>query len=125
MTNQFYYLKLFKGWSNYNSVKIISPETESKLFTGVLNELNWQYNYDKYHNNNPDSDYYCEVYEDGGKEPIYTITFLNKGMGQIEESVKSPYKFMAMDDYNLIYVMDNPKFLEALDKLIKTKQEQL
>jgi hypothetical protein len=105
MTNQFYYLKLFKGWSNYNSVKIIHPETESKLFTGVLNELNWQYNYDKYHNNNSNSDYYCEVYEDGGKEPIYIITFLRKDVGQIEE-IKSPYKFMALDNYDLIFAMD-------------------
>lgn len=119
MTNQFYHLKLFNNWNNYNTVKIIRPKKESELFTGVLNELNWKYNYDKYHNNDFNSDYYCEVYEDGNKYPIYTITFLKKGMGQIEEpSIKSPYKFIALDDYSLIFVMDDPKFLEALDKII-------
>jgi hypothetical protein len=126
MTNQFYTLKLFKGEHNYNNVKIIRPETESELFTGVLNELNWKYNYDVYHNDNSYSDYYAEVYEDGGKEPIYTIIFLRKDVGQIEEpSIKPSYKFMALDNYDLTFVMDDPKFLEAINNIITTEQEQL
>jgi hypothetical protein len=91
-----YTINFFKGSVKYNKVKVIAPETESQLFTGVLSEL-----YHKWFVDRCNEDLYAEVYNEEDRF-IYDITYLKKGFGKIDIG-KETYKFMAVEDYDLIF----------------------
>lgn len=96
-----YTIRFYEGSYQYNSIEAVAPESSSDLFTGVLEELNHQYNYRA-----TDKDLWATVKLEGGSE-IYRISRLNKGLVEIRNAVdfNTPYKFMPLEAYSLTRII--------------------
>ncbi len=102
---QTYIIQLFEGSYMYNEIEVLGSLTESQIFTGVLEELNHQYNYRP-----TDRDLWAKVMTKERAE-LYRVTRLNKGLGVIRQvsNWDNEFRFMPLEEYSFIRVLNLTK----------------
>jgi hypothetical protein len=83
----------YEGSNQYNAIRVLKPNKESEIFTGVLEELNHQYNY------RPTEEKLWAEVLDG--EVIFTITRLAKDRAVIyNQETGERYIFLGLEEYS-------------------------
>jgi hypothetical protein len=96
-------IRFYEGSYQYKSAEVIEHKTDSNLFTGILNELNHQYNH------RPTAkDLWTVVIKDD--EEIFRVIRSSKSQVSVwEMTTDTKYNFTPLEKYDLIFFIKDLK----------------
>jgi hypothetical protein len=92
-------IRFYEGSYQYNVIEVLAPNTDTELFTGVLEELNHQYNY------RPTSESLWADIVTSNKEKIFRITYKDKKTVTVWDlETDDRYSFSPLQEYSLVHL---------------------
>jgi len=92
-------IRFYEGSYQYNVIEVLAPRTNTELFTGVLEELNHQYNYRP-----TEKDLWADIVT-GNKEKLFRITYKDKKTVTVWDlETDERYSFSPLLGYSLVHL---------------------